>query len=455
MKHTERVKVAVVGAGIAGLTAALRLQQAGETSLAVFEARDRVGGRTLNHAVTDGLFVEQGGQWVGPTQHRVLALADELGMATFPTPYRGRHLLALQGKKRLYRGAFPLAELGLLADFGRAAFLLQRMAWRVNRDAPWHSPDAHAFDALSFGAWLDRHVKAPTTRHLFEVISNLTLGNRPERMSLLWVLHHLQGSGGLMPLITVKGGAQEWRFVEGAQGLSLRMAERLQGYVRTAVPVDRIEWQPDLALIHAPGQVTRAEKVILAMSPPDRRRIRFEPPLSAPQQALEQQMEMAKGLKVNVVYRRPFWRDAGLSGQVLADNPFASVVYDNSHPDSEWGVLVLFVDSSRRDGALASMGWKMADPDLRKENVINALVDYFGEQARAPLHYVEKDWGEDTYCAGCIPALPPGVLTTIGPHLGRDLGPLIWAGTESSTVWNGYMEGAVRSGEQAARRALA
>ena len=125
----EHVDVVVVGAGLAGLTAARRLTQAGRT-VAVLEARERVGGRTLNHTFANGAIVELGGQWVGPTQDRVLALLAELGIATFPTFDRGDNLVVLgehRAPKRFKGDTFGLPP-HVLADVGVAQRRLESMA---------------------------------------------------------------------------------------------------------------------------------------------------------------------------------------------------------------------------------------------------------------------------------------------------------------------------------------
>jgi monoamine oxidase len=100
-KPRRKVDVVVVGAGLAGLTAARDLARAGH-SVAVLEARDRVGGRTLNHRVSRGVISEVGGQYIGPTQDRILALARAVGVDTFPTYNEGSNVLYVRGVRSLY-----------------------------------------------------------------------------------------------------------------------------------------------------------------------------------------------------------------------------------------------------------------------------------------------------------------------------------------------------------------
>src|SRR5680860_1132824 len=97
MASSDRVDTAIVGAGLAGLSAAKAPGEAGH-SVVVLEAQDRVGGRTLNHTFSDGTVIEIGGQWVGPTQDRLYALAAELGVEHYPTWDVGENLLHRDGK---------------------------------------------------------------------------------------------------------------------------------------------------------------------------------------------------------------------------------------------------------------------------------------------------------------------------------------------------------------------
>jgi len=147
--------VVIVGAGLAGLLAARRLRERGR-SVVVLEARPRVGGRMLNATVTDGAIVEVGGQWVGPTQDRVLALADELGVETFRTFDEGKSVLELGGRLRRYSGTIPRVGPLVLADIARARRRLRKLAAKIDTEAPWQSADAAMLDGRTLHAqvWL-------------------------------------------------------------------------------------------------------------------------------------------------------------------------------------------------------------------------------------------------------------------------------------------------------------
>jgi monoamine oxidase len=142
------------------------------------------------------------------------------------------------------------------------------------------------------------------------------------------------------------------------------------------------------------------------------------------------------GFKVNVVYPTPFWRADGLSGLAVSDDGPAGVVFDNSPSDGKRGVLVVFIEPKKAP----------KDAAERRKAVVADLVAMFGKGAQEPAEYLETDWSREEWTAGCVSPLPPGMLTEFGAALREPCGRVHWAGAETSEVWCGYMDGAVRSG---------
>jgi monoamine oxidase len=440
----RRADVVIIGAGLAGLTAARQLVRAGIRSVLVLEARDRVGGRTLNQPVGGGQVVEAGGQWVGPTQHRILALARELRVATFKTYTAGTDLVHVDGR-RTTGGQDGLAPADA-AELARARRQLEELARTVPLAAPWRTPHAAELDRLTLADWANRNVRTPDARAAFAIGVASTLDD-PSEVSLLYYLFFLRSTGGFAVLDATAGGAQDSRFVGGSQLLSLRMAAQLGDRVVVGCPVRRVVQRGDgLVRVEADRLVIEARRLIVAMMPADTRRIEFDPPLPAARQALVRGWQASPVFKVNVVYPEPFWRAAGLNGQAVWDTPPVEFSFDNSPPGGKPGVLVAFLtpgDGLPRDAA------------GRRRAVLTALAGCFGERALRPTAYLETDWGRDGWTAGCVSPLGPGVLSRYGPALRDPVGRIHWAGTETSEVWTGYMEGAVRSGERAAKEVLA
>jgi monoamine oxidase len=477
---TEQLEadVAIVGAGLAGLVAARRLVAAGKRPLVV-EARDRVGGRLLNEEIGDGKVVEVGGQWIGPTQERLAALAAELGVGTFPTHDEGRHLIEMAGKVASFTGALTDARLGLvrelsraisplaLADFEQARGRLDRMAQEVPLEEPWMAPRAAAWDSQTFATWVGRNTHSEGARRLFELATEAVWAAEPADVSLLHVLFYTHSGGGFNTLVGTGGGAQQDRFHGGSQRIALLMAEELGAErVRLEAPVRLIEHGETGVRIHAgrichPGEyksapaeegglVVSARRAIVAIPPTLAGRVAYDPPLPARRDQLTQRMPQGTVIKTMAIYERPFWREEGFSGQATSDTGPARVVFDNSPPDGSPGVLLGFLE-----GRLARQ-WGARDPDERREAILAGHARLFGARAARPERFIERVWAEEEWTRGCYGCLmTTGGWTEYGRALRAPIGSIHWAGAETATVWNGYMDGAVQSGERAAAEALA
>ncbi|HWT95542.1 MAG TPA: flavin monoamine oxidase family protein [Solirubrobacteraceae bacterium] len=445
------VDLVVVGAGLAGLAAA-RFAAARGRSVVVLEARDRVGGRTLNESLAPefpGAVVEVGGQWVGPTQTRLLELAAELGVETFPTYARGDNVIEWDGRLRRYRGTIPKVGPAALADVGLAMARLNRMARRIDPVAPWLSADARELDSQTFATWLSRGgCRTRGGRTILEITIQAVFACEPADLSLLHVLFYIRSAGSLEALTDTEGGAQELRFVGGSQRVAERMAEELgPSVVRLASPVRSIAWSADGVEVEG----LRARRCVVAVPPTLAGRIAYAPALPGLRDQLTQRMPQGTVWKCMAVYEEPFWRAEGLSGWGLSDAGPVRLTYDNSPPgDGGPGVLLGFLegDHARRAGLMSAAA--------RRAAVLGTFGRLFGERALAPMRFIEQSWAEEEWTRGCYGAsMPPGAWTSFGPALRAPIGPLHWAGAETATVWSGYMDGAVRSGERAAEEALA
>lgn len=443
-------EVAVVGAGLAGLSVARELQAAG-VSTVVIEARDRVGGRTLNEPIGDGKVVEVGGQWIGPTQHRLATLARELGVETFPTWSEGENLIEWKGGLKRYRGTIPRLGPHVLADIGQAQWKLDRMARRVPVEAPWEAPRAARWDSETFAGWMRRNVATPGARELLRLAIEAVWAVEPEDLSLLHLLFYIRSAGNLDALLDTEGGAQQDRFVGGSQLVSLRLAETLAAdTIVLEAPVRRIAHGDGGVTLEGETARVRARRAILAMPPVLTARIAYEPALPGYRDGMTQRMPQGAVIKCMAVYDEPFWRAEGLSGQGLSDTGPAKLTYDNSPPDGSPGVLLGFLEGkqARELGRLPA--------HERRDAVVGGFARLFGPRAAKPERFVERSWADEEWTRGCYGcSFTTGGWTAYGKALREPIGPLHWAGAETATTWNGYMDGALQSGERAAREALA
>ncbi|HVM39706.1 MAG TPA: flavin monoamine oxidase family protein [Acidimicrobiia bacterium] len=454
MVERREVEVAVVGAGFAGLAAAHALCEAGIDTVVV-EARDRVGGRVLNHRLADGRVVEVGGQWIGPTQDRMYALARELGVETYPTPTTGDSILLLDGREYRFAGGLPKLNPAVLLDYGQAMKRLDRMAAKVPLDAPWNAPDADRLDGQTLESWMRRNVRTGSARKLLALGVDAVFATEPGTLSLLWTLFYLHSGGNFDRLLSTRNGAQQDRFVGGSQLLAERMAARLpDGVLQLDAPVRRVDQNGDAVMLECGRLLVRARRAIVTVPPAVQARIDFTPSLPADRAQLLQRMPHGSVIKCMAVYDEPWWRAEGLDGQGVDTEGPVGVTFDNTpfDPSVEGdppGVLLAFLEG---DHARALSGVK---PEERKRAVIGSLVKLFGPKAADPVDYVDLDWSAEEWTRGCYGAhTPPGVLTRYGPALRRPVGNVHWAGTETAEHWAGYMDGAVESGERAANEVL-
>lgn len=438
------VDVCVVGAGFAGLTAARALARAG-LAVAVVEARDRVGGRTWTETV-DGVAIDRGGAWFAPRHDAGLALARDVGAATYKTWVAGSHLLIGDGRLRRYKGLIPRISPAAVLTIALAQQRLNRMSRRVPLDAPWSAKRAAEWDNESIGSWLDRtKVSTSIGRDLLTMAVRGLMAADLREVSLLHLLFLAHAHGGIDKLFSIEGGAQENLVAGGMGAVAERVAEDLGDRVHLNAPVRRIAQTHDDVTVAADGIEVRARRVVVAVPPALALDIDFDPALPTDRRALYGVAVAGEETKTLLVYDRPFWREDGLSGQSAEPRSAAEVTIDASPADSGRGVLAAFTF-----GPVAAALDNTAEAD-RRAALLAAMTQRFGPRASQPEAVVETAWFREPWSRGCSFAhLPVGALTSHGHLLRTPFGLVHWAGTETATVSHGAIDGAVRSGERAA-----
>jgi len=439
----HRTEVIVVGAGLAGLTAALQLQKH-QVPFALLEARDRVGGRVFSRE-DRGIVVDLGAQWISSKQRRMEELLARFGLPTTPTNKEGLAFYELLGRRRTSSSGVPPLSAAALLDVFRLRRRLGKLERRIDVTAPWRSEAAQAMDASTLRVWLERTMFTSAGMALYEVIAEEGLCGELGEFSLLDAVWSAATCGGYDAVLDAE---QRWVPL-GAQALPERMASALGESVRLNAPVRAIEWTPDSVTVRTEREAWKGRRVILAMPPTLAGRIRYEPALPYMRDLLTQRTGQGAVIKFVVAYSKPFWRERGFSGVAYMDQGPIRLTTDSSMPDGGSGALVALA-TGRGARALG-----LLSAEHRRAAVLRCLSIPFGPEALRPVAFYEKDWMSDPWSRGGYAAhFAPGVLTQFGPALFQPVGPIHWAGTETATEWRSYMEGAAQSGERAADEAL-
>ena len=450
MDHTTKsLDVLIVGAGFSGIAAAKKLYENG-LDFKILEARDRLGGRVFTKKLADDLYLDYGGQWIGEGQSRMYELCEEYGLRYFETFDAGDNILSLHNKTKKYKGLIPALDLLSLFGLHRIMSKLEKLAKTVPLDNPWTHPDAKVLDKCSLGGFLNKYSLTKNSHKVIRAACETIFAADPDKISLLHALFYIKSGRSLKTLISIKDGAQQHRLVDGMQSLAEKIAGPFKEKITFNQPVENIAQEDQGVIISGKNFTYRAKKAIIAIPPPMAAAIRFYPPLSEKKKEVLEQVFMGNVGKCFMVYQKAFWRDKNFSGQILADehSPFQTM-FDNSPQNGHYGIILAFTIGERAEKHFQK-GKTEREMILKKK-----LMEYFGSEAGNNLFYEDFTMSEEPFSKGCYAGIyPQGTWTSIREDYSKTEGHIHWAGTEASSIWYGYIEGAVRAGEKAAENIL-
>ncbi|HQR06940.1 MAG TPA: flavin monoamine oxidase family protein [Gemmatales bacterium] len=443
---SKKTDVVVVGAGMAGLRSAQLMRQKGVT-VEVLEARNRVGGRIYTTQV-GGTDFDLGGQWVGPQQTRLLRLASDQGVKTYPQYHMGKKLLRWQGKLRRFQGEVPWLSPLAMYELWRLERFTKKSAKQIPPDAPWNTPKAGEWDGKTLETWKQHFFRSKGAKLFLDIVSRAVCTAEPNELSLLYFLSYLRWGEGLNCLVSIPKGAQQDRFVGGVQPLCRRIADELGQQLHLESPVLSISQTGHGVVVRSKTGDYQARRVIVTIPPILAGEITYDPPLPLQRQELAKQMPMGSVIKYVAVYDRPFWRNKGFSGEAFSDTGPCVTTFDGC---TSTGTPALVTFS---DGAVARE-YASRTPEQRKQAVLGQFAEFFGHEATQPVAFAEQNWLAETWSRGCYAGIMgPGVMTRFGPALSTPNGRIHWAGTETATQWMGYIEGALQSAERVTEEVL-
>lgn len=437
----EETDVVVVGAGVSGLAAAYRLMEAG-VGVVVLDADDRVGGRLLNHTLTDGTVFDLGGQWIAGPQDMPLVnkLIGELNLTIFEQLDSARFDVSSHALSTMTR----LDQ----AEWEWFVAKLEALAVTVNVDHPSQTPDAVALDGVSLEEWKRVNLDSIYLQHVFDQMVRTEYTLEPKDVSMLYFLLAVKTSGGLEAMFDPDGGSHNYRLVEGLAAITDRLAERLGDRVLLERQVYDIIHREDGVRVIAENAIIEADRVIVALPPNQAIKIDFDPVLPRRRKWLLERLEMASVIKCFALYPEPFWR-----GREAKQLDPEVVVIDHSMDASSRGdthpALVAFI------GGDDAIDWSDRSADERRTVVLRELARVFGPEALEATDYFDHDWLTEPFIGGGYSCYaPPGVMTAGYEEISTPIGPIHWAGTETAKSYQGYVEGALEAAERAVREVL-
>jgi putrescine oxidase len=451
--------VVVVGAGPSGLTAARELKKAG-LSVAVLEARDRVGGRTWTDMV-DGAMLEIGGQWVSPDQTVLLDLLGELGLKTYSRYRDGESIyIGPDGRRIRYSGqSFPVSD-STAAEMDKLTTLLDGLAAEIGPTAPWAHPKARELDTVSFHHWLRRHSSdEEACRNIGLFIAGGMLTKPAHAFSALQAVL-MAASAGSFSHLTDEDFILDKRVIGGMQQVSLLQAAELGDDVVLNSPVRTISWEEAATGENSQGSggghrvtavsdraTVNARFVIMAVPPNLYSRVSFSPPLPRRQHQMHQHQSLGLVIKVHTVFDTPFWREEGLSGTCFGADSLVQEVYDNTNHGDSRGTLVGFISDEKADAV-----FELTEAERRRA-VLESIAGFLGEKALRPEVYYESDWGSEEWTRGAYASsYDLGGLHRYGKDQHAPVGPIYWSSSDLAAEGYQHVDGAVRMGQITAAR---
>ncbi|MEQ4564836.1 NAD(P)/FAD-dependent oxidoreductase [Paenarthrobacter sp. CAP02] len=445
MQNLDR-DVVIVGAGPSGLTAARELKKAG-LSVAVLEARDRVGGRTWTDTI-DGAMLEIGGQWVSPDQTALMALLEELGLEMYSRYRDGESVyIGADGKRTRYTGdSFPVNDTTKV-EMDKLVAILDELAAEIGPTEPWAHPKARELDTISFHHWLRQNSSdEEACNNIGLFIAGGMLTKPAHAFSALQAVL-MAASAGSFSHLTDEDFILDKRVVGGMQQVSLLQAAELGSDVILNSPVRTINWEDNKVTVVSEQATVNARYVIMAVPPNLYSRVSFNPPLPRRQHQMHQHQSLGLVIKVHAVYETPFWREDGLSGTGFSAGALVQEVYDNTNHGDTRGTLVGFVSDEKADAV-----FELSAED-RKKAILESIAGFLGDKALTPEVYYESDWGSEEWTRGAYASsYDLGGLHRYGKDQHANVGPIYWSSSDLAAEGYQHVDGAVRMGQATAAR---
>lgn len=437
--------VVVIGAGFSGLYAAYNLYKKG-LKFTLLEARQRVGGRAYDFDIGFGHRLELGGQYICDEQKLINELLQELNLKTFPAWSRGDNFILLKDQV-LKNTLSPAQNFG--NEIEEAIKKLEALLEVVPGATPWTCYESKEWDGITFQSWIVENLRTDVGRQFFRCLVNQAYSTEPEQISLLQMLWFLKTSHGIPPWAV--GGPQANRVLGGTERVATEMAVKVSKSLKFGEKVLGIYQDEEKVEVFTQNHRYQAKSALIAIPPQLINRIDFKPTLNPDLYRAFAAMQSGNAMKVQAIYKKPFWREKGLSGCGLTFDGPQTFTYDNSGPEGLPGVLLGFITASK------ATYWNQKSIEERRDAVLATWMKVFGEEVLQLEKYIEMDWMWESFTRGAHGChFPPGVWNELGPALGGDhlprAGRVLFAASDLAKDWVGTLEGALQAGAHAVRQ---
>ncbi|KAL0934475.1 flavin-containing amine [Colletotrichum truncatum] len=444
--------VVVIGAGLSGLQAAYTARQAG-LSVAVVEARDRVGGKTWSVPLASGRgYADLGAAWVNVnTQKRIAEWVRRFKLPMVEQRLVGTAVMQVSSKERI---EFPF---GITPEFtpeekkNLETIRDHIQAESLKREAP--KPED---DKVSLDEYVKKLGALPKTVAMINLWVKVMHGVESSEESAAWFIEYCRCNRGLFSIrADDKTGGNYQRFHNGTQQIANGIAELIgHSNIHLSAPVASIENnQTHVTVITTKNQRFVGRKAIVSIPSAMLHELNFSPALPSRVREVTDSARLGHYNKCILFYDKPWWRDLGYNGFFMCYEGPITLARDTSADEVRQFSLTCFVNGKFGED------WSKLYPHERRSQVIKQVAKVFNvdesSEAYRPIEVFDQIWKHEQYSRGALaPITAIGHLTEYADVYGKPVGNLHFVGTEYSNDWKGYMEGALASGEQGAKEVI-
>lgn len=425
--------VLVIGGGLAGLSSARQLKSAG-LSVAVLEARDRIGGRLLSQRLETGHTIDLGAQFIGDSHKRISALVDEVGLTRISPNTTGDNFFLLSpGSEPIFKSGDRL-PLSLLSQLDALVGM-----WRFEHKLESFQSNMDMLDAISAYDFVNKSILTQNARDLVAAYAEGEMCTSLQGISAYEFLDQLKSTGGS----DGEADSAQWYLAEGTQPLAEYLADKLGTSLILSSPVSKIHQCDDWVTVDTATGIYRARQLIAAVPPQLYGSIGLLPHLPDYRRKVIADFECGHVVKTILVFESPWWRDAGASGRGLAIGGILNAAVDSSPADSSLGILTVFstASSAHRLGSQSE--------EYRIASILKYIQSLSDVSVPKPVFARSIDWNADPYSLGGYASRRGVGGWCQAPDLFARVGRIHFAGTETATEWRSFMEGALQSADRA------